>query len=235
MIQQSSESWDWLRELDSCTTNWFKAESCIRSRKFARSRDFYRTKSLKRRPITVLVEVKKTMKMLYLIATIAMLLSHLMPLHALEPVKVNHPGLTCDLGVGLWAWPMPMDWDGDGDLDLIVSCPDKPYNGIYFFENTRQRAKMPIFKAAVRIGNGIENPQVSYVDGNPQCSFPARSMWTFVGRDFRVRKRRTRPRFMWGRARARQSMETGRLRRRWRTRPRAWCRFLGRLWLGQRL
>ena len=27
------------------------------------------------------------------------------------------------------------DYDRDGDLDLVVSCPDKPYNGLYFFEN----------------------------------------------------------------------------------------------------
>ncbi|MEZ5431658.1 MAG: hypothetical protein R3F31_10875 [Verrucomicrobiales bacterium] len=50
----------------------------------------------------------------------------------LERLPYNHPGLTVDLGVGLWAWPLPMDYDGDGDLDLVVSCPDKPYNGTYF-------------------------------------------------------------------------------------------------------
>src|SRR5690606_817018 len=53
----------------------------------------------------------------------------------LTPLKYNNPGLEVDLGVGLWAWPFPMDFDGDGDLDLVVNCPDKPYNGIYFFEN----------------------------------------------------------------------------------------------------
>ncbi|NJM55159.1 MAG: VCBS repeat-containing protein, partial [Verrucomicrobiae bacterium] len=53
----------------------------------------------------------------------------------LERLKYNNPGLVVDLGVGLWAWPLPMDFDGDGDLDLVVNCPDKPYNGVYFFEN----------------------------------------------------------------------------------------------------
>ena len=53
----------------------------------------------------------------------------------LERLKYNHPGLIVDLGVGLWAWPLPMDFDGDGDLDLVVNCPDKPSNGVYFFEN----------------------------------------------------------------------------------------------------
>ena len=69
----------------------------------------------------------------------------------LERLPYNHPGLTVDLGVGLWAWPLPMDYDGDGDLDLVVSCPDKPYNGTYFFENPGTGGKMPVFKPGVRI------------------------------------------------------------------------------------
>ncbi len=56
----------------------------------------------------------------------------------LERIQFNNPGLVVDLGVGLWAWPLPMDYDQDGDLDLVVSCPDKPYNGSYFFENPGQ-------------------------------------------------------------------------------------------------
>lgn len=52
----------------------------------------------------------------------------------LERIQFNNPGLVVDLGVGLWAWPLPMDYDNDGDWDLVVSCPDKPYNGTYFFE-----------------------------------------------------------------------------------------------------
>ncbi len=53
----------------------------------------------------------------------------------LTPLKYNNPGLVVDLGVGLWAWPVPCDADGDGDYDLIVSCPDKPSNGVWLFEN----------------------------------------------------------------------------------------------------
>src|SRR5688572_30979847 len=83
----------------------------------------------------------------------------------LVPLKYNHPGLVVDLGVGLWAWPLPMDYDGDGDYDLLVSCPDKPYNGTYFFENKEGRAKMPVFEPAVRIGPGRDNVRVSFVDG----------------------------------------------------------------------
>ncbi len=83
----------------------------------------------------------------------------------------NNPGLVVDLGVGLWAWPMPMDYDNDGDLDLIVSCPDKPYNGTYFFENPSSKdssISMPVFKPGKRIGPAIRNGQVSYVNGKPR-------------------------------------------------------------------
>ena len=88
----------------------------------------------------------------------------------LKPLKYNNPGLKVDLGVGLWAWPMPMDYDGDGDMDLLVSCPDKPSNGVYFFENPTQdaEAKMPVFRAGVRVGKTSSNFQVSYVDGQPR-------------------------------------------------------------------
>ena len=37
---------------------------------------------------------------------------------------------------------MPMDYDGDGDMDLLVACPDKPSNGVYFFENPTQNPKV---------------------------------------------------------------------------------------------
>jgi hypothetical protein len=86
----------------------------------------------------------------------------------LERIQYNHPGLAVDLGVGLWAWPLPMDFDGDGDLDLVVNCSDKPYNGVYVFENaTGDTGKnaMPVFKPARRISKGIVNAQVSYPGG----------------------------------------------------------------------
>ncbi len=94
---------------------------------------------------------------------------------ALERLKYNHPGLVVDLGVGLWAWPLPMDFDGDGDLDLVVNCPDKPYNGTYFFENAggdTAKWAMPIFKAARRISKGVQNVEVSFVDGVPRVLSP---------------------------------------------------------------
>lgn len=88
----------------------------------------------------------------------------------LRPLKYNQPDLNVDLGVGLWAWPLPMDYDGDGDMDLLVSCPDKPSNGVYFFENPTQDPgeKLPVFRPGVRIGKTSSNFQVSYVDGQPR-------------------------------------------------------------------
>jgi len=97
----------------------------------------------------------------------------------LDRVKYNNPGLVVDLGVGLWAWPLPMDYDGDGDNDLVVACADKPYNGTYFFENPGGDAKMPVFKPAVRIGKGLRNVQVSYVDGQVRVMSPGQEYHNF--------------------------------------------------------
>ena len=85
----------------------------------------------------------------------------------LQPLKYNNPDLIVDLGVGLLAWPLPMDYDGDGDLDLIVSCPDKPSNGLYFFENPTQDSSvnLPVFKPGVHIAKTGHNIQISYVKG----------------------------------------------------------------------
>jgi hypothetical protein len=91
---------------------------------------------------------------------------------ALEPIPYNHPGLVTDLGVGLWAWPLPVDYDHDGDLDLVVSCPDKPHNGAYFFENTSGRVKFPVFKAGRRLSKGLTNVSPSYVEGKLRVLSP---------------------------------------------------------------
>jgi len=101
----------------------------------------------------------------------------------LERLKYNHPGLVVDLGVGLWAWPLPMDFDGDGDLDLVVNCPDKPYNGVYFFENTSgdtAKNKLPVFKPGRRISKGLQNVQVSHVGGKPVVLSPGHAHPDFL-------------------------------------------------------
>src|SRR5207249_10087573 len=90
----------------------------------------------------------------------------------LERIRYNHPGLVVDLGVGLWAWPLPMDYDGDGDLDLVVSCPDTPSNGTYFFENPNGKTRFPVFKPGRRISKGLLNVSPSYVDGGVRVLSP---------------------------------------------------------------
>ena len=95
--------------------------------------------------------------------------------HQLQPLKYNQPGLTVDLGVGLWAWPLPMDYNGNGLMDLVVVCTDKPYNGAYFFKNSGNidpDTGMPIFKAAERLGDAVNNPHISHVDGQPRVLTP---------------------------------------------------------------
>jgi hypothetical protein len=90
----------------------------------------------------------------------------------LERITYNHPGLVVDLGVGLWAWPLPMDFDQDGDHDLVVVCPDKPFNGTWFFENRQGNVKMPVFQPPVHISKGAHNVQVSYIDDQVRVLSP---------------------------------------------------------------
>ena len=103
----------------------------------------------------------------------------------LQRLQYNNPGLVVDLGVGLWAWPLPMDFDGDGDLDLVVSCPDKPYNGTYVFENASAKGtKMPVFKPGKRISKGMTNARISYVNGKPIVTTPGATYPDFKNTGF---------------------------------------------------
>jgi len=106
-------------------------------------------------------------------------------LHAegLEPLRYNHPGLVVDLGVGLWAWPIPCDADGDGDFDLIVSCPDKPSNGVWLFENgagDTSADPMPVFKPARLLSKTVHYVMPSYVDGSMRVTSPGIEYLNFI-------------------------------------------------------
>jgi hypothetical protein len=95
--------------------------------------------------------------------------------NSLERLRYNNPGLIVDLGVGLWAWPVPCDADGDGDFDLIVSCPDKPSNGVYLFENATgdtAKNKFPVFKPARRLSSTVHYVMPSYIDGTLRVLTP---------------------------------------------------------------
>lgn len=104
-------------------------------------------------------------------------LIHVKPTQAegLEQLRYNNPALVVDLGVGLWAWPIPCDTDEDGDYDLIVSCPDKPSNGVWMFENTSgdtSKDKMPVFKPGKLLSKTVHYVMPSYIDGGLRVLSP---------------------------------------------------------------
>jgi len=102
------------------------------------------------------------------------LLAAALPAQQLERVRYNNPGLTVDLGTGLWSWPLPMDYDGDGDLDLVVTSGGKPFAWTYFFENPGGDGKMPVFKPGKKIAEYRPHVQRS-PDGSilsPGAIFP---------------------------------------------------------------
>ncbi|GJM33597.1 MAG: hypothetical protein DHS20C18_25980 [Saprospiraceae bacterium] len=95
-------------------------------------------------------------------------------------MEYQNPELAVDLGVGLWAWPLPMDFDQDGDMDLVVSCPDTPFNGTYFFENkTTGQDGLPVFEKPVKLGEGKKNLQLSIVDGETRVLGPGQEFVDF--------------------------------------------------------
>ena len=103
----------------------------------------------------------------------------------LRPLTYRGGARVVDLGVGLWAWPLPMDYDGDGDPDLVISCPDKPYNGTYFFENPGAPAgELPVFRPPRRIGPGHFNVRASYPGGDVRVLLPGRELVEFREKGF---------------------------------------------------
>ncbi len=97
----------------------------------------------------------------------------------LQFLKYNNPGLTVDLGVGLWGWPIPIDYDKDGDMDLLVSSQGKPFNGVYFFEN-KSGDKNPVFAKPVWLNKSIKDIQVSYVNDQARFTVPGYELLNFT-------------------------------------------------------
>ncbi len=100
-------------------------------------------------------------------------------------LEYNNPGLTVDLGVGLWAQPFPFDYDGDGDLDLVVLSGGKPDAGIYYFENTGcqgEPCKMPVFEPPVRKPGYQRNAQISILEDGYRILTPGREHPLFLDR-----------------------------------------------------
>ena len=101
----------------------------------------------------------------------------------LLPLRYNHPGLVVDLGVGLWAWPIPCDADQDGDFDLIVSCPDKPSNGVWYFENRSGDTAinpMPVFQPAIKLSGTVHYVMPSYLGNEMRVLSPGKEYSNFT-------------------------------------------------------
>lgn len=94
-----------------------------------------------------------------------------------KEVKYNNESLVVDLGVGLWGIPIPTDYDGDGITDLLVSCPDRPYKGLYFFRNVGSLDKPLFAKAKLISSKGYNNIKLSVVDGE-EYVLSAGKEWT---------------------------------------------------------
>jgi len=112
----------------------------------------------------------------WLLAAVAAAVPFVRAETGLRPLPYNHAGLVVDLGVGLWAWPIPYDVNHDGKPDLIVSCPDKPSNGLWYFENTGAAAEngLPIFRKAEYRGPTQHYVMPSYVDGGLRVLTPGK-------------------------------------------------------------
>jgi len=82
-----------------------------------------------------------------------------------DRVTYGRAGVRDRLAVGLWAHPAPVDIDQDGNLDLVVSCPDNPFNGIWYFRNLGTSEK-PLFDRPVWWGPGKKDIVAADVNGD---------------------------------------------------------------------
>ncbi len=139
---------------------------------------------------------------------LALLCTSTFATEGLRPILYNHPGLVVDLEVGLWAWPVPCDADGDGDFDLIVSCPDKPHNGVYLFENTTgdtTKNTMPVFKPGKFLSKTETYIMPSYVNGKMRVMRPGVEFPEFTTQGTLVKKPIPNPSSKWYKPQGKQT------------------------------
>jgi len=125
------------------------------------------------------LKMKRSLRFLFLILYMLCFISVFAQTNMDNLIRIpyNNPELqSVDLGVGLWAWPFPVDYDNDGDLDLLVNCPDKPFNGLWLFENTTG-GKNPVLKSPVKLAESQRNLQIfpwkgKYVATTPGVVYP---------------------------------------------------------------
>ena len=118
--------------------------------------------------------MKRSLRFLFLILQILCYISVSAQNNTNNLVRIpyNNPELkSVDLGVGLWAWPFQVDNDNDGGLDLLVNCPDKPFNGLWLFENTTG-GKNQVLKPPVRLAESQRNLQIFQWKGKYVATTP---------------------------------------------------------------
>ena len=82
-----------------------------------------------------------------------------------DRLTYGRPNVRGRLGVGLYAHPGALDMDGDGNLDLILTCPDRPYNGIFLAHNIGSNVA-PLFARPVWLGPSVKDPVVADFNGD---------------------------------------------------------------------
>ncbi|MBZ2179636.1 MAG: VCBS repeat-containing protein [Acidobacteria bacterium] len=82
-----------------------------------------------------------------------------------DRVTYGRPHVRARLGVGLYAHPGALDMDADGDLDLILTCPDRPFNGIFLATNLGSNTQ-PLFSRPLWLGPAVKDPVVADANGD---------------------------------------------------------------------
>lgn len=82
-----------------------------------------------------------------------------------DRITFGRAGVRGRVAVGLQPRPAALDADGDGDTDLVISCPDRPYNGTYLFLNIGSNAA-PLYDRALRLGPGLRELTAADFNGD---------------------------------------------------------------------